>query len=70
MDDVYEMSVRELIAALGRSAIIDACGVKTQAVTNWIAAGAIPPGHFPAIRRLCEATGIAVPERLFFGAAA
>ncbi len=63
-------NVRETVARLGRPAVMRACGVKTQAITNWIADDRIPASHYPAFRRLCEASGAPIPEHLFFGAAA
>jgi hypothetical protein len=62
--------VRETVNRLGRPAVMSACGVKTQAITNWIADGRIPPNHYSAFRRLCEINGSPTPDHLFFGAAA
>ncbi len=63
-------TVRETVAGLGRRAVMLACGVKTQAITNWIADDRIPSAHYPAFRRLCEGACLATPDHLFFGAAA
>lgn len=70
MSASHEITVRDLIADIGRQEIISACGVKTQAVTNWIAEGRIPAQHYFPIRDLCDGSGITVPEHLFRSAAA
>lgn len=59
-------TVRDLVGALGRANVIEACGVSTQQVSNWIAQGYISPRRYLALKRLCEDKGVALPEHLVF----
>lgn len=58
-------NLRTFIDAIGRPQIMQALGVKTAAITNWIARGQIPPEHSAVLGKLASAQGVDCPESLF-----
>lgn len=68
MTDVSAITVKELIdTRLGRPVVMEACQVKTQAITNWIRDEQIPARHYLTFQRLCREHGVPAPAHLFFG---
>jgi DNA-binding transcriptional regulator YdaS (Cro superfamily) len=65
-------SIDDLIAALGGpTAVAKIAGVQPSAVCQWTyprgrpRRAAIPPEHYPKIRRACAAKGYHAPPQLF-----
>lgn len=58
-------NVSDFINAVGRPHIMRVTGVKTAAVTNWIARGSIPPEHSDVLKKLASRRGVECPTNLF-----
>ena len=59
-------TVRGLVVALGGTrAVARYCLRSPQAVSMWISAGEIPPGHHLRLFLLAQAHGLSVHERVF-----